>query len=238
MSEDCEWLHKKLEALNLCRYPFDLRDLPSNGIYFFYEKGESSAHYDPKTNHNGYLGIPLRIVRIGTHKEGNFRSRISEHFLLNASKMNFDIENPKPSDRSIFRKNIGRCILNNRGDDYLKIWNLDFLGNKNKTVIHDRDIEKEKMIESEITKILRESFYFKYIKLEGQDIRIGSKGLESKLIGTVAHCDVCRASANWLGKYSPIREISSGKLWLKQHLGSAVINEIDKNLISSIIKSL
>jgi hypothetical protein len=112
------------------------------------------------------------------------------------------------------------------------------LGNKNKATIHHRDIEKEKMIESEISKILRERFYFKFIELEGQDGRIGSIGLESKLIGTVAHCDGCRASANWLGRYSPVREISNGKLWLKQHLSSAGINEIDKKLISSIIKGL
>jgi len=36
-------------------------------------------------------GLKPRIVRIGTHKENNFQSRISEHFLLNESKMNFTI---------------------------------------------------------------------------------------------------------------------------------------------------
>jgi hypothetical protein len=66
------------------------------------------------------------VVRIGTHRDGNFRSRIGEHFLLNESKMNFTAENPAPHERSIFRKNIGRALLNRAGDDYLKTWEIDF----------------------------------------------------------------------------------------------------------------
>ena len=104
LSETCKWLHEQLELLPIFKYPFDLKLLPNNGIYFFYEEDENSNHGN---------GIPKpRIVRIGTHKENNFRSRISEHFLLNESKMNFMHTNSKPSDRSIFRKNIGRALLN------------------------------------------------------------------------------------------------------------------------------
>lgn len=68
-----------------------------------------------------------------------------------------------------------------------------------------------------------------------EDNRIGNRGLESRLIGTIAHCYLCNASENWLGKYSPIPEIANGKLWLKQHLGSAGINDVDKMLISGIM---
>lgn len=35
--------------------------------------------------------------------------------------MGYTMINPKPSDRSIFRKNIGRALLNKEGDfEYLK----------------------------------------------------------------------------------------------------------------------
>lgn len=71
-------------------------------------------------------GRMSRRVRIGMHKENNFQTRISEHFLLNESRMNFTIGNPKPSDRSIFRKNIGTALLNKNNDYYLKIWNIDY----------------------------------------------------------------------------------------------------------------
>jgi hypothetical protein len=58
--------HEQLELLPIFRHPFDSKLLPNNGIYFFYEEGENSDHGN---------GISRsRIVRIGTHKENNFRS--------------------------------------------------------------------------------------------------------------------------------------------------------------------
>jgi hypothetical protein len=114
MSELCKWLHEQLEQLPLIRFPFRLEQLPENGIYFFYEDGEVWGHGGNKP----------RIVRVGTHKDGNFRSRIKEHYLLDESWMNFNENKPKPSDRSIFRKNIGRALLNKDKDSYLKIWNI------------------------------------------------------------------------------------------------------------------
>jgi hypothetical protein len=115
-------LHEQLEQLPLIRYPFKLDQLPENGIYFFYEDGEIWGHGGDKP----------RIVRVGTHRDGNFRSRISEHYLLNESWMDFDENKPKPSDRSIFRKNIGRALLNKDKDSYLQIWNIDFTISKNR----------------------------------------------------------------------------------------------------------
>jgi hypothetical protein len=52
-----------------------------------------------------------------------------------------------------------------------------------------RNIEKEKQIESEISKILRDTFSFRFIALEGQQKRIGKEELECRLIGTVANCN-------------------------------------------------
>src|SRR5690349_2841228 len=99
MSEQCRWLHHQLTQLPLIRYPFRLEQLPLDGIYFFYEDGETTDHGD---------GPQPRIVRIGTHKDGNFRSRMSEHYLLTAEakKMAFDLDHPAPHERSIFRKNL------------------------------------------------------------------------------------------------------------------------------------
>ena len=84
------------------RHPFPLDRLPRNGIYFFYEDGEIWGH--------GGDARP-RIVRIGTHRDGNFRSRMNEHFLLSESSIRFDATKSRPHDRSIFRKNLGRPLL-------------------------------------------------------------------------------------------------------------------------------
>ncbi|MCS7135622.1 MAG: hypothetical protein NZ931_00780 [Aigarchaeota archaeon] len=226
-SELCRWLHEQLEQLPLIKFPFKLEILPENGIYFFYEDGEFWGHGGEK----------LRIVRVGTHRDGNFRSRIREHFLLDKAWMNFDERKPKPSDRSIFRKNIGRALLNIERDNYLKIWEIDFTVRKNQELWGDkRDVEKEKKIEEAITKILRERFSFRFIILDPYVERMGSKGLESSLIGTLAHCKLCKPSPNWLGKYSPVQKIREGKLWLVQHLKSNPINEKDKEIIIKAVE--
>lgn len=135
MSENCKWLHVQLEKSPFIRYPFKLESLPRNGIYFFYEKGEKWGHGGDKP----------RIVRVGTSKNGNFRNRIAEHYLLDESKMNFEATKPAPRERSIFRKNIGRALLNKRKDKYLDVWEIDFTSHKSRSEQGSkRDIEKEK----------------------------------------------------------------------------------------------
>jgi hypothetical protein len=98
MQHLCEDLHLWANALPVFSFPFDARVLPLNGIYFLFEKGET-AH---RTN---------RIVRVGTHTGNDqLRSRLKQHFL---------VEN---KDRSIFRKNIGRALLNKDKDPFLSDW--------------------------------------------------------------------------------------------------------------------
>jgi len=226
MSELCKWLHKQVEQLQLIKYPFKLEQLPENGIYFFYEDGEIWGHGGDKA----------RVVRIGTHKDGNFRSRIKEHFLLDELKMSFDSTKPAPHERSIFRKNIGRALLNKTKDDYLKIWEIDFTTRRSREERgHLRNIQQEKEIEYEITKILRKSFSFRFIIVDGQTKRMGTEGIESSLIGTVAKCNLCRPSSNWLGRHSPKQQITGSGLWLVQHLEANEINETDKETILNAI---
>jgi hypothetical protein len=261
MSSDalCRWLHEKLESLPLVKFPFDITKLPDTGIYFFYEEGEKSTHTNNNhdddnsgTNNNNNNNSSTsttkskpRIVRISTCRQDNFRRRISEDFLLNEAKMmTFTIANAKPSDRSIFRKNIGRALLNKENDYYQKIWEIDFTirENCNKYGIM-RNIQKEKQIESTITKILREKFSFRFIPFEGQAKKMVDDDTarieEGKLIGTVASCNLCKASDNWLGKYSPTSQIRSGKLWLSEqeehYLNSPALSEQDKQKLENAI---
>ena len=227
MSKLCKWLHENLEQLPLIKYPFELEKLPSNGIYFFYETTEIWGHGEDKP----------KIVRIGTHKDGNFRNRIKEHFLLDESKMNFDDSKSTPHDRSIFRKNIGRALLNKENDSYLKIWEIDFIKRSKRDEYRTlRNIPKEKEIELEITSIIRKNFSFRFLIVDKQAERIGSRGLESHLIGTVAYCELCKPSDNWLGRFSPKKKIIDHGLWLVQHLNATVINDDNKEFILDTIK--
>ncbi|MCX5814155.1 MAG: hypothetical protein NT178_16670 [Proteobacteria bacterium] len=235
MSKNCKWLHEQLERLPLMKYPiehehrfynpFGLHYLPENGIYFFYENGESWGHGGDKP----------RIVRIGSHKQGNFRKRIMQHYFFDDRKMNFD--KSKPSDRSIFRKNIGRALLWRDGDEYVSLWEKDFTKISNRDVFgHIRDIEKEKAIESKITEIVKNRFSFRFIQIDDEAARIGKDGLEKALIGTIAGCKCCNPSDNWLGNHSPVDKIRDSGLWLVQYLNSKEINETQKEVVRKAIR--
>lgn len=228
MSLMCKRLHNLVHQLPEISWPFALHQLPRNGIYFFCEKEEIWGHG----------GDRPRIVRVGTHREGNFRSRMADHYIVNERKMVFNKDQVPPKDRSIFRKNIGRALLHRDGDPYEARWEIDFTTRGSReTDGSRRDVEKEKQIESEVTRILRERFTFRWIEFEGQDRRMGSKGLEAVLIGTLARYDECRPSSNWLGRFSPKPNIAQSGLWLEQHLRAPGLTEESIAEIASLFGS-
>ena len=87
MSETCKKLHEVFSALPRLRTGYKNSQVPANGIYIVFEKGEKAHGTD-------------RIVGVGTHTgEGNLSQRLNEH-LYTPNK-----------DRSILRKHVGRCLL-------------------------------------------------------------------------------------------------------------------------------
>jgi len=182
-------------------FPFDNQELPENGIYILFEKGEF-AH---STN---------RVVRIGTHTGQNqFRSRLFQHFLK---------EN---KDRSIFRKNIGRALLNKDKDAFLKKWELDLTTRNAKDQHSDSvDFEKQKEIEKRVTKYIQDNFSFVVFQIDEKDKRLE---FESKIISTVSLCEECKTSENWLGNFSPKEKIRKGGLWLVNELWKTPLSDED-----------
>lgn len=78
----CEALHAWANALPALCYPFDPVQIPRNGLYILFERGEAARG-------------GKRVVRIGSHTGDNqFPSRLCQHF----------VEENK--DRSIFRKKL------------------------------------------------------------------------------------------------------------------------------------
>ena len=210
MAERCQWVHQELECLPRVNAAFKVERLPEDGIYFLYEEGELWGHGGNKP----------RIVRVGINRgNGNFQSRIAEHFLLDDSKMSFDVTKPAPHERSIFRKNLGRALLNRANDPYLKVWEYNFTSKDNREQFGKlRDLEHERAVELEVTGLLRDRFSFRFVLVQEREER---EELECALIGTIAHCGFCKPSAQWLGNFSPKAEIRQSGLWLVQHLGSA-----------------
>lgn len=187
VDEVCHALHHVFSDLPALGFPYQDSQIPKNGIYVLFEDGEV-AH---GTN---------RIVRIGTHTGNNqLRSRLKQHF-LNENK-----------DRSIFRKNIGRCLLNRDNDPFLEFWELDLTPHAAKATYAAKiDFTKQLDIERRVSEYIQGHLRFVAFEVLDKDRRLA---LESKLISTVSLCKTCGPSANWLGRHSPKDKIKSCGLW-------------------------
>lgn len=227
-AEQCLWLHEAVTQLPMITFPFTVNSSPTDGIYFFYERGENWGHGDARP----------KVVRVGTHKNGNFRSRIAEHYVFDDRRMNFNKSQPAPKDRSIFRKNLGRSLIVKHKLDYLSVWEIDFTTKQNVTRFsYLRNIPQEQELEREISNILRTTFSFRVISVREQAARMGPRGLESQLIATFAQCELCRPSENWLGRFSPERRIRESGLWQVQHLKSTSLTREDRRRVQDIISA-
>jgi hypothetical protein len=187
----CGSLHAWVNSLQAFSFPFDTSLIPRNGLYFLFEKGEEGHE-------------SRRIVRAGTHTgEGQLPSRLCQHFLL---------EN---KDRSIFRKNIGRALLNRDHDPFLSLWDLDLTSRSNKSQCSGLDVDRQRAVEHSVSKYIRDHFSFVVVSVAAKTERLS---LESKAISTVSLCEECGPSAEWLGLHSPKGKIRDSGLWLVNEL--------------------
>jgi len=198
MSQICHQFHRFINLQPILRFPFDTNNIPRNGIYILFEVGETGHG----TN---------RIVRIGTHTGVNqLRSRLKQHFIQ---------EN---KDRSIFRKNIGRAILNRNHDPFLKLWDLDLTTHEARQMYKNViDFSKQKHVEQQVTQYIQNNFRFVVFWVDEKEKRLD---WESKIISTVSLCTECQPSSSWLGKFSPKEKIQQSGLW--------IVNELNKKPLS------
>jgi len=207
----CGTIHELAWGLERYGFPFDEAKIPLNGIYILFQKGEEGHQGD-------------RIVRIGTHTGGNqLRSRLKQHF-LNQNK-----------DRSIFRKNIGRALLNQSNDSFLEYWELDLTTRKAKEKYSSLiDLGYQKSIESQVSEFIQTNFSFCVFEVNSKEERLQ---IESKLISTISWCEECKPSKTWLGNASPKNKIVESGLWLVNELYKTQFNTSDIEHLSRLMKA-
>lgn len=210
MSKNCHIIHQWFNILPVHTFPFNNEDIPENGIYVLFEKGEESHS-------------TRRVVRVGTHTGKNqLRSRLAQHFLK---------EN---KDRSIFRKNIGRSFLNKNNDGFISQWEID-LTTREARELHARSIDFQKLqdIEKDVTCYIQKGFSFIVFRVDDGEKRLE---LESKIISTLSECKECRPSPEWLGLYSPKEKIRKSGLWLVNELWKEPLSDEDMDALSKILE--
>ncbi|WP_242206709.1 hypothetical protein [Aestuariivivens insulae] len=207
----CNEIHQIFNGLKEYKFPFDSKEIPKNGIYILFEKGE---------NFNGLK----RIVRVGTHTGQNqLQSRLKQHFVK---------EN---KDRSIFRKNIGRALLNADNDSFLEQWQLDLTSRANKEKNAGKvDFEKLKNVEKRVTEYIQNNFSFSVFEVLEKEQRLR---IESRIISTVSNCADCKPSKSWLGLSSPKQKIIDSGLWLVNELWKQPLSENELNELKEMVKS-
>jgi hypothetical protein len=127
-------------------------------------------------------------------------------------------------DRSIFRKHIGRALLQRDKDPYLAIWNLDFTTKKAREEYGYRiDKTKQAAIEDSVSAYIEGNFTVSILAASDSD---AACRLEKRCIGTVSSCSHCAPSTAWLGRYAAPRIAQSG-LWQIMHLYGEGLEERD-----------
>jgi hypothetical protein len=211
MTDNCHALHELFNSLRRFRFPFDkdLALIPQNGIYILCEQGEAFDQMD-------------RVVRVGTHTGNDqLQSRLFQHFV------------DENKDRSIFRKNIGRCFLNKESHPYLKIWELDLTTKEQrKKSAHLIDELLQEQLEKRISRYVRHNMTFSVIEVNNKRERLY---LEAKIVSTVSLCEKCKPSANWLGLHSPKARIKESGLWQVNELYKTPLNASDMKRLRSLI---
>jgi len=119
-------------------------------------------------------------------------------------------------DRSIFRKNIGRALLARDYDPFLADWEID-LTPRAARELHSVRINrpKQERVESEVSKRIQDNFSFAVVRIDTKEERLR---LEARIISTVSLCRACKPSVDWLGNFSPKKEIRESGLWNVQEL--------------------
>ena len=199
MSDLCQRLHGLLRELPMIGFPLNMDLIPMNGVYVMFERGERGHDTD-------------RIVRVGTHRGDNqLRSRMEQHF-INENK-----------DRSIYRKHVGRALLNRDDDPFIEQWNLDLTSSAaKKRYAGIVDFEKQRQVEQLVTDYLQSNLSFVCFQADDRDERLK---WEERIISTVSLCDQCGPSVDWMGLHAPNPKIGESGLWLVQGLYKEPLSE-------------
>jgi hypothetical protein len=134
---------------------------------------------------------------------------------------------------SIFRKNVGRCLLNCGGDPFPASWN----GRPNAKLsraLHPELVgsAKQEQLEARVTDYMRDRLSFCTIRVDDKAERMR---LEEAMIATVAQCSECGPSASWLGLSSPKAEIVASGLWQVQCLDATPLNDGEGRRLDDLI---
>lgn len=216
--------------------------VPENGVYIMFEKGET-------VKHEGTPEVRDRIVRIGINREsGNLLERLKKHYTGKMRQSVFrkhvgscflNPNNPEyrpeyETNEALLEKRVSEYIQNNITFSILTIGDeaqssfkesvkSDFFNPNHPNYRPEYESDKS-LLEKKLSEYLQNSIVFSMMSLND---KVDRENIERKLIATVAQCEECQPSPNWLGRYCKEPKISNGKLWNVQGLNAEPLTNED-----------
>lgn len=203
----CGRVHTLLLRLPLCDSPSQVKF--TDGLYFFYEIGETSAH------------APVgRAVRIGNHprSDGTLVRRLRQHY--SGSK-----------NGSVLRRYVGGALIRSSSPQSPCLLPGPGLGHWEKQAAHP--CENCVGVEREASVILHATFRFRCVEIP---TRLERNRYEPLLIATLAACTVCRPSPSWLGWHAYPKLVQSAGMWNSDFVGGPPLSETDLASFETLVE--
>jgi len=206
-TELCKRVHAILALLPEYRRPGDVPF--DNGLYFFYQRGETSPH-----------ARGGRIVRVGNHpgSQDGLKRRLQMHYTGNKNS-------------SVVRKFLGGALLRSRDPTDPCLQPAPGRGHWEKQ--DASTCARCKPVEREVSKLLREEFRFRCVEISDKETR---NRFEELLVATLSLCEVCKPSARWLGRYGYSDVVKNSGLWNANYVfdGERLMSDADLQLLAEL----
>ena len=82
---------------------------------------------------------------------------------------------------------------------------------------------------------MRAKFSFRVVEIPAESARLGKGSITRRIIATLAQCDRCSQTSDWLGNHSPDKRIRRFGLWQVQHTRGAMLEADDFEFLSSCL---
>jgi len=187
----CREIHQSLATLPVFTLPSQAPF--TDGLYFFYEDGETSTH-----------GSAGRVTRVGNHPRSDrgLRRRLQQHY---GGRKN----------GSVFRKFIGGAILRSEDPDHPCLQPGPGRGHWERQ--HAPKCKLCEPIEKEVSEYISTHLSLRCISVQNRTER---NQLEQALVATLAACTECLPSPGWLGLYAYSESVQISGLWNSQFTNS------------------
>lgn len=181
-----------LAALPAFEHPRDVTI--KDGLYFFYEGGESSPHAPSG-----------RVVRIGNHprSDGTLVRRLRQHY-------------QGRKNGSVFRKFVGGALMRVDNRDHPCLAPAPGKGHWERQ--NEKVCDRCRPVEQRVSRLLRTRFRFRCVAIQEREVR---NTFEELLIATLSCCRVCQPSGHWLGRHAYSGIIRETGMWNSQFAGGA-----------------